>query len=58
MSAAGAELGTRIRTLISEQLGVDPKEFAERLLRVAEIEHDSILSARAKVRAKGESGAE
>lgn len=47
--------GTPVRTASLADLEVDPAEFAQRLLSAVATEHESILLARAKVRAKGES---
>ncbi len=50
--------GTPVATASLQDLDVDPEEFATRMLHAVVAEHDSILSARAKVRGKGESAAE
>lgn len=46
--------GAPVRTATLQQLGVEARSFAARLLALASAEHDSIGTARAKVRAKGE----
>ena len=50
--------GTPVATASLQDLDVDPAEFATLMLGAVVTEHDSILSARAKVRGKGESAAE
>lgn len=42
MSVAPAELGTRIRTLVSEQLGVDPSEIASEASILDDLGADSL----------------
>lgn len=49
--------GTPVPTASLGDLGVDPEVFARSLLHAAVAEAESILAARAKVRAKGESSA-
>ncbi|MEC7584540.1 MAG: DUF366 family protein [Planctomycetota bacterium] len=49
--------GAPVATATLEQIGVEPREFGERLLRRIADEQDSMTIARAKVRAKGEWGA-
>ncbi|MBX3464126.1 MAG: DUF366 family protein [Planctomycetes bacterium] len=46
--------GAPVPTADLAQLGVEPREFAQRLLALAAAEQASIADARAKVRAKGE----
>lgn len=46
--------GTPVTTASLGDLGIDPKAFADRLLAALVVEEQSIRTARAKVRAKGE----
>ena len=46
--------GAPVRTATLQQLGVEPRAFAEQLLARAAAEQQSIALARAKVRARGE----
>jgi hypothetical protein len=46
--------GTPVPTASLADLGVDPRAFADEVLARAAVEHEGILAARAKVRAKGE----
>lgn len=48
--------GAPVATATLQQLGVEPRAFAERLLALVAAEQQSIVEARAKVRAKGEWG--
>ena len=46
--------GAPVKTATLQQLGVDARRFAQALLGLVAMEQQTIASARAKVRAKGE----